>query len=338
MGHFWSAIICESFFPPATQFHASDIPDMSGKVVLVTGANAGIGKETARVRVPINALFVLRTNINVSIGSQVLLTKNAKVYIACRDKAKGEAAIRELKDSTGKEAFFLQLNLANLKSVKAAGEEFVSKEPLLHVLFNNAGVMTPPVEMITDDGYDLQFGTNVVGHFYFTKLVMPGLLAAATTSSDGTARVVNTSSNGHWMSGLDYNTFRDSSIRRKKNAWSLYGQSKTHEKGNIIFSAELARRYGGQGIVSTALNPGGIKTELSRHSSSFSQVLVNMFFHDVSYGALTQLYAGTTAEGAKLNGKYLIPWARMGNPRADTQDPQQGMELWNWLEEQVKDV
>ncbi|OAX33475.1 NAD(P)-binding protein [Rhizopogon vinicolor AM-OR11-026] len=284
---------------------------MSGKVVLVTGANAGIGKETARV----------------------LLTKNAKVYLACRDKAKGEAAISELKDSTGKEAILLQLNLANLQSIKTAAEEFLSKEPVLHVLFNNAGVMTPPVEMLTDDGYDLQFGTNVLGHFYLTKLLMPALLAAAAI--DGSARVVNTASNGHWLSGLDYNTFRDSPARRNKSSTGLYGQSKT---GNIIFAAELARRYGDQGVVSTALNPGSIKTEISRHQTSFAQMLLNMFLYDVSQGALTQLYAGTTADGAKLNGKYLIPWARIGDPRADTQDPQQGKELWNWLEEQVKDV
>jgi len=87
--------------------------------------------------------------------------------------------------------------------------------------------MNPPVEMVTDDGYDLQFGTNVVGHFYFTKLVMPALLAAAAISPDGTARVVNTSSNAHWLSGMDYNTLRDSSFRRKKSSWVLYGQSKT---------------------------------------------------------------------------------------------------------------
>ncbi|OAX43192.1 NAD(P)-binding protein [Rhizopogon vinicolor AM-OR11-026] len=284
---------------------------MSGKVVLVTGANAGIGKETARV----------------------LLTKNAKVYLACRDTAKGEAAISELKHSTGREAILLQLNLANLQSIKAAAEEFLSKEPVLHVLFNNAGVMSPPIEMLTDDGYDLQFGTNVLGHFYLSKLLMPALLAAAAT--DGSARVVNTASNGHWLSGLDYNTFRDSPARRSKSPTGLYSQSKT---GNIIFAAELARRYGDQGIVSTALNPGSIKTEISRHQTSFLQMLLNMFFYDVSQGALTQLYAGTTAEGAGLNGKYLIPWARVGNPRADTQDPQQGKELWNWLEEQVKDL
>ncbi|OAX35985.1 NAD(P)-binding protein [Rhizopogon vinicolor AM-OR11-026] len=312
MGHIWSAFIGE-VSPPATQFHASDVPDMSGKVVLVTGGNAGIGKETVRV----------------------LLTKNARVYIACRDKAKGEAAIRELKNSTGKEAILLQLNLANLKSIKAAAEEFLSKEPLLNVLFNNAGVMNPPVEMLTDDGYDLQFGTNVVGHFYFTKLVMPALLAAAVTSSDGTARVVNTASNAHWFGSLNYNTFRDSPARRKLHSWVRYGQSKT---GNIVFSSELARRYGDRGIVSTALHPGIIKTGLFRYESSWHQAISNWIYRDVSYGALTQLYAGTTTEGATLNGKYLVPWARVGNALAHTQDPQKGKELWTWLEEQVKDV
>jgi retinol dehydrogenase-12 len=89
------------------------------------------------------------------------------------------------------------------------------------------GVMNPPVELTTDDGYDLQFGTNVLGHFYLTKLVMPALIAAARTSSDGTARVVNTASNAHWVSDLDYNTFRDSPARIKKGTVALYGQSKT---------------------------------------------------------------------------------------------------------------
>jgi len=87
--------------------------------------------------------------------------------------------------------------------------------------------MLPPVDMLTDDGYDLEFGTNVLGHFYFTKLLMPALLVAAESSSDGTARVVNTASNAHWFSRLDYNSFRDSPARRKKLSWVRYGQSKT---------------------------------------------------------------------------------------------------------------
>ena len=97
--------------------------------------------------------------------------------------------------------------------------------------------MNPPVEMLTDDGYDLQFGTNVVGHFYFTKLVMPALLAAAATSSDGTARVVNTSSNAHWFSRLNFNTFKDSPARRKMNTWVRYGQSKTVSLAIVVSNA-----------------------------------------------------------------------------------------------------
>ena len=95
------------------------------------------------------------------------------------------------------------------------------------VLCRISGVMTPPIDMVTDDGYDLQFGTNVLGHFYFTKLVLPTLLSTAKSSSDGTARIVNTSSNGHWFGGLKYDTIKDGPERRKEGPWQLYGQSKT---------------------------------------------------------------------------------------------------------------
>lgn len=87
--------------------------------------------------------------------------------------------------------------------------------------------MAAPVEMLTDDGYDLQFGTNVLGHFYFTKLVIPTLLSTAKSAPDGIARVVNTSSNGHWLSGLDYDVMKDSPARIKAGTWKLYGHSKT---------------------------------------------------------------------------------------------------------------
>ncbi|KAF9230157.1 hypothetical protein BU15DRAFT_91176 [Melanogaster broomeanus] len=258
------------------------------------------------------------------VTSQVLLTKNAKVWIMARDTSKGEATLRELKSNTGKDAHLLLMDLANLKSIKVTAEEFLSKETQLDVLFNNAGVLMPPMDQLTDDGYDLQFGTNVLGHFYFTKLVLPLLLSTAKSAPDGIARVVNTSSNGHWLSKLKLNT--------KESLFSLYGQSKT---GNIIFSAELKRRYGDQGIVSTSLNPGAIRTEISRHAGSWVKATINWMFHDISYGAITQLYAGTVPDGASLNGKYLIPWARIGTPHPDTQDPQLGKELWTWLEKQV---
>lgn len=132
--------------------------------------------------------------------------------------------------------------------------------------------MAPPIDQLTADGYDLQFGTNVLGHYYLTTLLMPALLAGTKTSGDGHARVVNTSSIGHWGSSLYFNTFKDGPARKKKGTESLYSQSKTvsflllclliHNEclhriqGNIIFAVELQRRYADQGIVSTSLHPG----------------------------------------------------------------------------------
>ncbi|KAG6330294.1 hypothetical protein ID866_8794 [Astraeus odoratus] len=321
MGNTYS-FVKEIYFPPAPTITVEDIPDMTGKVVLITGANTGIGKETARV----------------------LLTKNAKVWIACRNTAKGDEALQELKDRTGRDAHLLKLNLANLQSIKQSVEEFSSKETQLHVLCNNAGLMNPPVNLLTDDGYDLQFGTHVVGHFYLTKLLLPILLSTAKSSSKP-VRVINVSSGGHWLSKLNFDTFKDSHKRRAMFTFQLYCQSK---HGNIAFSTELHRRYHDQGIVSISLHPGlsrsrqrlvtqgrMIKSDLGRHHWSFLQSMFNMVTYDVSLGALTQLYASTFPECESMGGKYLIAWARPATPRPETQDPDVGKELWTWLEEQV---
>jgi retinol dehydrogenase 12 len=101
-----------------------------------------------------------------------------------------------------------------------------SKEKELHVLFNNGGVMAPPIELLTEDGYDLQFGTNVLGHYYFTMLLMPALLAGTITSGDGKARVVNTSSSTHMFSNMNFDTFMDGPARKKVGPQTLYSQSK----------------------------------------------------------------------------------------------------------------
>lgn len=101
-----------------------------------------------------------------------------------------------------------------------------SKEKELHILFNNGGVMNSPIDQLTEDGYDLQFGSNVLGHYYFTTLLLPALLEGAKTSGDGHARVVNTSSSRHLMGQLDFNTFKDGPARRKAGSAKLYSQSK----------------------------------------------------------------------------------------------------------------
>jgi NAD(P)-dependent dehydrogenase (short-subunit alcohol dehydrogenase family) len=322
-------------FPPKPVPTIKDVPNLTGKVIIVTGGYAGIGKETARV----------------------LLSHNATVYIAARDPTKAAAAIEELHSLTGKSPIFLKLDLADLKSIKAAADEFTTKERELHVLINNAGVMAPPKEMVTNDGYDLQFGTNVLGqryrpglvspalililslqgHFYFAKLLMPLLLSTAKSTPSGTVRVLNVSSSGaYYSSGLKFDTFKDGAPRRKLNTWDLYFQSKY---GNVVITAELARRYSKDGIVSTSVNPGNIRSELQRHTPKLAYVLLNTFLlFDVSYGALTQLWAVTSKEGANLNGKFLVPWARIGRFPAGSQDERLGGELWEWCEEQVKTV
>ncbi|KII90965.1 hypothetical protein PLICRDRAFT_39550 [Plicaturopsis crispa FD-325 SS-3] len=301
--------------PPKPKFSLEDVPDISGQIVIVTGGSSGIGKVTAKA----------------------LLEHNATVYITARSTEQGESALRDLKTETGKASVhFLKLDLADLSSVKTAAEEFFAKQNQLHILYNNAGVMAPPVEQTTVDGYDLQFGTNVLGHFYLTKLLMPALLAAAKTSPQHVARIITTSSFGHIFYGLNFATFKDGPARRRFPTESLYAQSKY---ANIVFAKELARRYGDLGIVSIAFNPGNLGTGLQRHLARLMQILAKLVMYDVNkYGALTPLYAGTSADALELNGQYLVPWARVGYPRADTQDPHTGKELWAWLEDQVSNL
>ncbi|KAI6026402.1 NAD(P)-binding protein [Pisolithus microcarpus] len=230
--------------PPKSKFIAEHVPDM-------TGANAGIGKETARV----------------------LLTKNAKVWIGCRDVSKGEATIKDLNDRTGREAHILKLNLFNLRFIKESAGDFPKKETQLHVLFNNAPLvcvgMGLPVE---------RFGTNVLGHFYLTKLL---LLSTAN-------------------------------------------QSKT---GNIVFSAELHHWYRDQGLVSTSLHPGIIRSELqggfaqwifARHTFSARQS------SDIHTLVMHRTLLRTSPDVVGLGGQYFNPWARVG--------PQIGKKLWTYME------
>ncbi|KAG9104004.1 hypothetical protein FRC06_006268 [Ceratobasidium sp. 370] len=311
-------------FPGQPRWSIDQIPDLSGQVMIVTGGNAGIGKETCKV----------------------LLNKGAKVYLAARSKSKADDAIEWLKaETSGKAPVFLQLDLADLASVRRAVDEFKQKEQKLDVLFNNGGVMAPPIDMKTSTGYDIQFGTNVLGHYLFTVLLLPVLIHTAQTSPRGHARVVNVSSSGHWLApkgGVDYSTLvpndpTSEARRRKLGTQGLYAQSKW---GNIAFANELARRYESQGIISTSLHPGVIKTELQRHLTlgAIAGALLNALLRPAPYGALTQLYAGTAPEGNKFSGqaRYLIPWAKLSKSRADTRDEEAGRKLWAWLEEQVK--
>ncbi|KAI0809191.1 NAD-P-binding protein [Irpex lacteus] len=312
MGSGFSRFINQSF-PSKPKWGVNDIPDLTGKVVIVTGGNTGIGKETVKA----------------------LLTKNAKVYIATRSKEKSLSAIEELRKETGNEALFLPLDLADLKSVKASAEEFLKKEKKLHILFNNAGVMEPPVEQLTAQGFDLTFGVNAIGHWYFTELLLPALLAVAKEDPTQKARVITTSSYAAYMETIHWDAIEDTPQRRKLAPNVLYWISKT---ANVIISNEVAKRYGDQGIVAISVNPGNIATELYRTFSGIKEFIVHLILYPAPYGALTQLYAGTDPHATAFNGGFLVPWARVGPLPEATKDPAVGKKLWDWLEDHTKDI
>jgi len=313
---FYATTFGAYLFVPRPKFTVKDVPNLNGKVTIVTGGNAGIGKATCKA----------------------LLEKNAKVYLASRSEARAKAAIAELLGETGKEAIWLELDLSSFRSIEKAAEEFHSKESELHILFNNAGVMSPPIDALTEEGYDLTFGTNVLGHFYLTELLVPALYKASTPERK--SRVVNFSSQigilgaSPFGSGLIFSTFKDSPARRRLSGSALYGQSKL---GATVYAQEFARRYGDK-IISVSVHPGPIISELPRNAldmnSSSSQLLMNMVLYPTPMGIITPLYGGTSPEVENLNGEYLTQWARVGTPRSN--DPVLGRELWTWLEEQVQ--
>ncbi|KAH9028045.1 NAD(P)-binding protein [Lactarius deliciosus] len=304
--------VLQQSFPPKPKWGVNDIPDLTGKVILVTGGNTGIGKETVKQ----------------------LLAHNAKVYLAARSAQKANEAIAELKNETGKQAIFLQLDLSDIPAVRKSAQEFLSKESQLHVLINNAGVMMSPKEQVTAQKYDMQFGTNVIGHWLLTELLLPALFAATDAAPfHEKARVVTVSSTVNYLTtGLDFDALADGPKRTQYGELELYNKSKF---GNVVVARELARRYGDK-IVSTSLNPGSIRTDLLRHQPGWRNALVHWLMYPVSYGALTQLYCATAPSAADANGKFFIPWTRLGEPNKAALDPQVGERLWSWLENETK--
>ena len=244
----------------------------------MTGSNTGVGKELARI----------------------LYSKHAKVYIAARSEEKALNAIEVIKAATPKaagELVFLRLDLADLTTIKASVQEFLSKETKLHVLFNNAGVMAQRSGLPkTAQGYELQLGTNNIGTFMFTKLLTPILISTAKTEPPNTVRVVWVSSSaaesgsprpgGVPMDNLDYHKSQPFIIR--------YGISKA---GNYLHAVEYAKRYKADGIVSVALNPGNLSSDLYREQGAIIGFLLrHTILHPPVFGAYTEMYAGLSPE------------------------------------------
>ena len=253
-----------------------EIPDQTGKIVIVTGANTGIGYETALA----------------------LYKSGANVIVACRDKDKAKQAIEKMETEKGAGSLEIGiLDLASLDAVRQFAETFIQQHKQLHLLINNAGVGIPPASK-TSEGYELQFGVNFLGHFALTGLLYP--LLQATPDS----RVVTVSSFGYIGSAIDFDNLK---LEKGYDAVREYGQSKL---ADLIFSIELDRRSKAKGhqVVSIAAQPGANGTDLSRHMPDEAVVAMQENFGGLMepwQGALPTLYAAVSTEA--IGGKMYEP-------------------------------
>ena len=314
------------FFPPAATFTETSTPDLTGKVYIVTGASAGVGRELARL----------------------LYSRNGTVYVAARSSDRAKAAIKWIQDahpSSQGALHFLRLELGDLSTIKPSAEEFLARESRLDVLFNNAGVMVPPQGSTTKQGLELQLGTNCVGPFLFTKLLTPLLVKTAKTSPVGAVRVawgswraarIGSTTGGVDMTNLDY--------RVDKSKGDKYAASKG---GNVLHALEFQRRYKDSGVVSVALNPGNLASDLQRHLNWLEDFIVARITYPPVNGGYTELYAGLSPDVATIKpDQWVIPWGRLASLRADlaaagVPEAEGGNgtagKFWEWSEEQVKE-
>ncbi|XP_035672294.1 retinol dehydrogenase 13-like isoform X1 [Branchiostoma floridae] len=290
---------------------------MDGKTVIITGANTGIGKVTARD----------------------MAQRGARVILACRSLEKAEEAAKEIRSQTGnKNVVVHKLDLASLTSVRQFAKVINDAEPRLDVLINNAGVMGCP-RWETEDGFEMQFGVNHLGHFLLTNLLLDLLKKSAPS------RVVTVSSLGHaFTSGID---FDDINYEKDYDKGESYRRSKL---ANVLFSGELARRLEGTGVTSNSLHPGVIYTELHRyqeeliHGAEGAQLskvankviegFVGIFGKTWEEGAQTTICCAVAEEWQNTTGLYFSDCVPK-EPSAAGMDDEAAARLWDVSERMV---
>jgi NAD(P)-dependent dehydrogenase (short-subunit alcohol dehydrogenase family) len=286
---------------------ANDIPDQSGRVAIVTGANSGLGLVTARE----------------------LARAGATVVMACRNLDKGHAAVDELRAAAPDAQVQLEeLDLASLASVRGFAERFRATHDGLDLLINNAGVMAPPRRR-TADGFELQFGTNHLGHFALTTALLDQM------EGTGDARVVTLSSTAHKMGRINFDNLNGD---RRYFRWNAYGQSKL---ANLLFMLELDRRLRASGstVKSLAAHPGYAATNLQSAGPPLFDRLVMvasnaMIAQSDEMGALPTLYAAT--QPGLEGGTYIGPDSfreqrghpTIVQPNGRAHDPETARRLW----------
>jgi retinol dehydrogenase 12 len=267
-----------------------------GRTFLVTGGNTGIGRQTAAV----------------------LARGGGRVYIACRSAAAGESAVAGIKADTGSETvWLLPLDLASLASVRSCAARFLSLDEPLHVLVNNAGVGGQ--RGLTEDGFELHFGVNHLGHFALTMLLLDRLKVSGSGAGQG-ARVVTVSSDAHYGApGIDFDA-----VRRSTPSFTGQREYAVSKLCNVLFTQELARRAGD--VSSYALHPGVVASDIWRRVPWPARAIIKRRMLTVEQGAVTSVYCATSPAVAAESGLFYDKCAVRAPSKVAT--PELGELLW----------
>ncbi|KAF6205919.1 hypothetical protein GE061_020095 [Apolygus lucorum] len=287
---------------------------LDGKIAIVTGCNTGIGKVTV----------------------EEFARRGARVIMACRNVQKAEEAARDIHKSLDQvegrgEVVIFKLDLSSLDSVRKCAADIIKSERRIHLLINNAGVMLCPYEL-TVDGYEMQFATNHLGHFLFTLLLLPTILASAP------ARIVNVSSKAHVAAKSMH--FEDVNLTKHYGPIPAYGRSKL---ANILFSRELAKRLEGTGVTVYSLHPGVVDTDLGRHLDSAFIPGMRWLYKNVGWifqknvvqGAQTTLHCALDEKAGTETGLYYDDCA-VATPTSYATNDAMASELWTKSLEMVR--
>lgn len=268
---------------------------LENKVFLVTGANSGIGRASA----------------------ESLASRGAEVILACRNRAKTEPVIREIREKSGNDnVHFHALDLADLSSVRESAAAFLDSGRRLDVLLNNAGLAGHQGQ--TADGFEIGFGTNHLGHFLFTLLLLDKLRESAP------ARIVMVASRSHYAAkGIDFDA-----VRKPTRTTTGLHEYEVSKLANVIFAAELGRRLLGSGVTSYSLNPGRIASDIWRRIPWPVRPLMMHFMKSNEEGAQTSLHCATNEALSDESGKYYES-CKERSPSAPALDLELAKTLWS---------
>ncbi|KAL2821136.1 hypothetical protein BJX63DRAFT_427814 [Aspergillus granulosus] len=291
-----------------------DISDLSGKIIFVTGGNTGLGKETIL---------------------QLAKHQPQRIYLAARTTSKAQDAIASIQKELSSPADIrhIPLDLCSFASIRAAAKRFNSECDRLDTLILNAGTMGNSAEL-TEEGYEIHMGTNHVGHFLLTKLLLPTLRRTAE-APDSDVRIVTLASLANRAApSFDIMTSTETLMT---HGWvTRYGASKA---ANVLFAAELARRY--PEILSVSVHPGIVGSDLYQHVKNYGFIgglgiaVTSMLWRSVRTGALTQIWAASAPREKMVNGGYYVPIAAKGVSQFEG-DVEMARGLWEWTEGEVQ--